>query len=106
MSKKSKQDESIESSDGAFNPARALETEVCETAPMTSVTIEMHMELAEELKRITGKASLLDAVRIALRTGMTALHKSPSNQEQAVDALFKATKEDMRKVMKLNSPGR
>lgn len=106
MSKKSKSDESIESSDGAINAAGALETNVCETAPMTSVTIEMNMELAEELKRITGKAPLPDAVRVALSAGMAVLRSSPSTQEQAVDTLFKATEEDFRNAMKLNSPGR
>ena len=106
MSKKSKSDESIDSPDGPINAARALATDGCETALMPSITIEMSMELADELRRVTGKSSLRDAVRIALRAGMAVLRSSPSTQEQAVDALFKATKEDMRKVMKLNSPGR
>lgn len=107
MSKKSKTGESLEPLGDAVPSDQSIGIVPREMAPMASITIEIDAEFAEELIRMTGMASLDDAAPFALRAGIGVLQAySFSTQKKAVDALFKATKDDFRRTMKLNSPGR
>lgn len=76
------------------------------TAPLP-VGLEVDRAEAEALMVATGAASMGDAVALAFRAGVTALNaEAACPQRRAVEALFRATPDEIRQVMKLNSAGR
>ncbi len=106
MSKKHRADKSSDVSRDAPASENSDAMEVHEPVPPLSVTIEVDAEFAAALLRVTGQASLREAVLIATREGFRRLSvECSSTQKQAIDALFRATEDDFRRVMKVNGAG-
>lgn len=104
MSNRSRADTSPDVSGGTPASEKSDGIEVHEAPPFLSVTIDVETEFAAALLRVTGQASLDEAALVAIREGLTVLSaECSSTQKQAVDALFRATEEDFRRVMRVDA---